>query len=560
MTSKNKNEIFLEIQEELNNMVRGQNRTRIFEKYRQKYGEVVDEILEDGSKKRPNSTLTEKIVMVFHPERYFECPYGNRPKYSKCDSKFTACERNCKCVASKRQKTMLDRYGVRHALQSKKLLDKAGNTWKEKYGVDKLGKINLDQKKQTCIERYGAETPLASSKVQKKIKDSVLEKTGYETNFHNPEIQKSIQEKWARINPDGQRTYLRTKEDIERNQRTSLIEKFGEESANILLDPKKFSEKLKTMTRDQLSVELGCSISLIDKKIHDWGLDEFKGMASYYEIVLCNILDDFGISYDKNTKVIIPPLELGIYIPGKNLAIEFNGLHWHGEVLGKKDRKYHLNKTKMCNEKGIHLIHIFQDEWVNKADIVKSIICNHLGIHETTIYGRKTKVIEISKKVANKFLDENHLQGHTIGTFLQLGLESDGELVSVMTFKRNRGNIELSRFVNKMNYKVIGSASKLFKYALTKITEDIVTYSDRRYFSGHVYEKLGFERVGETQPGYFYFQKANERHDRHHFMKHKLKDKLDIFDPSLSEWENMKNNKWDRIWDCGHYKFIYKNK
>lgn len=89
MTSKNKNEIFLEIQEALNNMVRGQNRTRIFEKYRQKYGEVVDEILEDGSKKRSDSTLTEKIVMVFHLERYFECPYGNRPKYSKCDSKFT---------------------------------------------------------------------------------------------------------------------------------------------------------------------------------------------------------------------------------------------------------------------------------------------------------------------------------------------------------------------------------------------------------------------------------------------------------------------------------------
>ena len=42
--------------------------------------------------------------------------------------------------------------------------------------------------------------------------------------------------------------------------------------------------------------------------------------------------------------------------------------------------------------------------------------------------------------------------------------------------------------------------------------------------------------------------------------KSKLKNKLQKFDESLSEWENMKANGFDRIWDCGHTKWIYKPK
>ena len=39
------------------------------------------------------------------------------------------------------------------------------------------------------------------------------------------------------------------------------------------------------------------------------------------------------------------------------------------------------------------------------------------------------------------------------------------------------------------------------------------------------------------------------------FQKHKLKDKLETFDPNITEWENMKANGYDRIWDCGNMVF-----
>jgi hypothetical protein len=31
-------------------------------------------------------------------------------------------------------------------------------------------------------------------------------------------------------------------------------------------------------------------------------------------------------------------------------------------------------------------------------------------------------------------------------------------------------------------------------------------------------------------------------------------------DPSLTEWENRKNQGWNRIWDCGHSKWTWVNK
>jgi hypothetical protein len=47
---------------------------------------------------------------------------------------------------------------------------------------------------------------------------------------------------------------------------------------------------------------------------------------------------------------------------------------------------------------------------------------------------------------------------------------------------------------------------------------------------------------------------------RNKFQKHKLIDKLEHFDPSISEYENMTNNGYYRIWDCGNNIYVYKRK
>jgi hypothetical protein len=73
----------------------------------------------------------------------------------------------------------------------------------------------------------------------------------------------------------------------------------------------------------------------------------------------------------QHTRDVISPLELDIYIPSSSIAVEFDGLRWHSEEF-EPSPSYHLNKTKMCEEKGVRLLHVFEDEWDFKKDVIKT--------------------------------------------------------------------------------------------------------------------------------------------------------------------------------------------
>jgi len=127
--------------------------------------------------------------------------------------------------------------------------------------------------------------------------------------------------------------------------------------------------------------------------------------------------------------------EIDIFLPDINIGFEFNGLRWHSELF--KEKEYHINKTNLCKLHGIRLIHIFEDDFDFKLDIVKSIISNVIGKSEI-IPARKTTIKRINEKdIVKIFLNENHLQGF-VNTNINYGLYYDGELVSLMTFSKLR--------------------------------------------------------------------------------------------------------------------------
>lgn len=111
-----------------------------------------------------------------------------------------------------------------------------------------------------------------------------------------------------------------------------------------------------------------------------------------------------------SNRSIISPYELDIYIPDKKIAIEYNGLYWHTEEK-RKDKNYHYNKWKMCKEQDIQLITIWEDEWDNKQDIVKSMISHKLGVsQDRRVYARKTTLHPLESSVARSFLDAYHIK------------------------------------------------------------------------------------------------------------------------------------------------------
>lgn len=249
--------------------------------------------------------------------------------------------------------------------------------------------------------------------------------------------------------------------------------------------------------------------------------------------------------------------ELDIYIPSKNIAIEYNGLYWHSEQNGK-DKSYHLNKTTLCESKSIRLIHVFEDEWLYKEQIVKNRLRSILGETKYSIYARKCEVREIPNTQARTFIDKYHIQGY-VNSPIRLGLFYNNRMVACMTFGKRRfdkkDGFELVRYCTVANFRVLGGAGKLLKHFERNWNPTtLISYADRRWSQGGVYKSLGFEFVRNSTPNYWYF-KHSVRYNRIQFQKHKLKEKLTNFDPNLTEYENMKLNGYDRIWDCGNMVF-----
>lgn len=255
--------------------------------------------------------------------------------------------------------------------------------------------------------------------------------------------------------------------------------------------------------------------------------------------------------------------EIDIYIPSLKLGIEYDGLRWHSEQF-VQNNNYHLEKTNECADKGIRLIHIFEDEWIYKNEIVKSRLLNIIGKTPNKIYGRKCEIKFVANDVTRDFLNENHIQGYC-NSSIRYGLYYNGELVSLMTFGKLRKNLgsescdghyELLRFCNKLNTTVIGGASKLFKFFLkTHHPSEVISYADRRWSFGNMYEKLGFTLSHISQPNYFYVI-GNERENRFKYRKDVLVS--EGYDESKSEHQIMLERGIYRIYDCGCLVYKYK--
>jgi hypothetical protein len=255
--------------------------------------------------------------------------------------------------------------------------------------------------------------------------------------------------------------------------------------------------------------------------------------------------------------------EIDVYIPSLKLGIEYNGCRWHSEQFGK-DKYYHLKKTEECNKKGVSLIHIFEDEYKNKKDIVLSKIRHLIKCdNQPKIHGRKCEVCQITYQESKGFLDANHIQGSQKAT-IYLGAKYNNELVGVMTFVKIKDDEwELNRFATDIKYICQGVGGKLFSYFIKNYNPQIVkSFADRRWTineTNNLYTKLGFVLKETLKPDYRYV--IDGYYDRIHkfnFRKGTLHKKYG-FDLTMTENEMAEQLKAYKIWDCGLYKYVWQN-
>ena len=289
---------------------------------------------------------------------------------------------------------------------------------------------------------------------------------------------------------------------------------------------------------------------------------ESDGEVELYSFI-ANIVGNDNVI--KKDRTVLDGHELDIYIPEKKIAFEYDGLYWHCEI-NKPGPKYHLMKTEKCAEKGIRLIHIFEDEWIYKNEICRSRIKNILNACNKTIYARNCTIINVDYKRAKDFINANHIQGYVGGQYAY-GLEYQGRLVSIMTFsslrknmgrKKEDGVYELLRFCSAADIHVVGAAGKLFSHFIKEVApKKVISYADRRWSQGGLYEKLGFTHIHNSQPNYFYIF-GQKRKNRFNFRKDILVSKYGC-PKDETEHNFCLQNHWYRIYDCGSMLYEWKN-
>ena len=515
-----------------------------------------------------------------------------------------------RCHVSKRRETCLEKYGVDNPKKSSDINEKSISNIKKKWGGNHFMKdIEVRKKfKDTMLNRYGVEWAQQSIEISEKSNNKfknnpdrediiesrrvkLINKSEEEKREINLKRVKSIEDKWVKfenfvnyrldkiskssLEKWGEKHHFNVQEIIDKRSMSyyntitkKIISKL---SSNVMY----LSRTNNTNNTDSI-IQLYCSDCKKNFEINRQYLDTryhsniniclicnpILTGKSNMELDVSSFIENYKINVYKNVKNKISK-EIDIYIPDLNLAFEFNGLYWHSDVY--KNNKYHLNKTKECENLGIKLFHIWEDDWIYKQDIIKSMILNKLGKTTNKIGARKCQIKEIvDNKIVRSFLQSNHIQGF-VGSKVKLGLFYNGELVSLMTFgnlrkslgSQSKDNVyELLRFCNKLNTNVVGGASKLFNYFIKNyLPEEVVSYSDSSRSDGNLYKQLGFDLSHETDPNYYWVIDGVRKH-RFNYRKDKLIKQGN--DPNKTEIQIMNEKGFYRIWDCGNKKWILK--
>lgn len=463
------------------------------------------------------------------------------------------------------------------------------------FNIQKNKNAILNKRKQTCLEKYGTDNPsksiqvkeiiseknkLNSKSIVEKSKLTKLEKYG-DSNYNNSSKNKETKLlKYGSENFNNRSKY-----------KTTMLEKFGvdngfklketiETNLNNLLNSKNYSTQFKELFSNRdLSINFlkDKNYSYFDLmnlfnapyyviqvwvtrlELKDYINYKYEG-KSHYEDELNLFINNLGFETIRHDRKILKGQELDIFIPEKNVAIEFDNDYSHNNEL--LDKHYHFNKSYLCEKQNIRLIHIYEYQWQDpiKQNILKSIIKNSLGVNDNILYARKCEIKELSKKDVFEFSNLNSLHGHRNAS-IYLGLFYNNELVQIMTFgkaffsKDNSIDYECIRSITKINTTVIGGMNKLFKYFINKWNPNkILYYVDYNTHIGNSMNKLEFEFINYSKGGIVNISNSKETIEKYGYVFNRKPQ----YHKEIQEY--IKQGKIFSIYDAGVKKYIWTRK
>jgi len=270
------------------------------------------------------------------------------------------------------------------------------------------------------------------------------------------------------------------------------------------------------------------------------------------------------------------PGEIDILVEPLGVAIEFNGLYWHSERAGKGS-DYHQTKTVAARESGLQLIHVWEDDWTDRRDVVVRSVAHRLNatqrIDEPGVLNERDPLLKerlnarslvlapVTSTRASAFLEANHIQGRARATH-HLGLLDDNGLVrAVLSVMRGRsGEWTIERFATRG--VVRGGFTRLLAFAERHIKDSgggvarWVTFADEALSVAGLYVDSGFELDNALPPDYRYVVGRKRVHKFNYRIKRFAEDPSLDFVAGATERELAALNGLARIWDCGKTRWV----
>jgi len=466
-------------------------------------------------------------------------------------------------INEKREKTNLEKWGSKYVSQVDSIKEKIKNTTLKRWGgYTYQSDILMEKVILTNLEKWGLTHSSSSDIIKEKCKKTNLEKWGVENIMFLPNVVKDLNDRF--YNKYGTNSFFKTDIFKKSNLYNPMSDDFFRK--NLIINKNEYYIRYIGNSISKFNCDCGKEHTFLINSInfHNRIRTNSKLCTVCYPIDDQKSIKQLDLTdFIKSifTGEIITNyrdgMEIDIYLPDLKLGFEFNGLYWHSELF--KEKNYHLDKTNHFKLKGIRIIHIWEDLWDFKKEIVKSQIRNWLGVTPNKLFARKCQVKEIDNFKYTNFLENNHIQGYTKAN-LKLGLFYENELISVMSFdnsegrnKMEEGGWNLTRFCSKLNTNVIGGSSKILNHFINEYKPiRIISYADSDWSMGCLYTKLGFSLKSVLKPDYKYIFE-NKRVNKQRFTKKRLKSMgLDI---DKTESELTKEIGIYKIYNVGQLKF-----
>lgn len=276
--------------------------------------------------------------------------------------------------------------------------------------------------------------------------------------------------------------------------------------------------------------------------------------TSVWQQEINDFVQTLQIRTELNNRKILEGLEADIYIPDLKFAIECNGLYWHSVNAGRFEKNHAENKRLIAIKNNIKLLTIFEDEWRDKREIIKSMITHRLN-KSIKKNARDLTIIETKPALLKSFFHENHIDGHAKSSFGLTLTDKDKNIIGACTLRwakngNDKNTLEIARLCFKKNTHVNGGLSRLIKHAkniaIRENAKQLMTYSDNRLGGdGYINASFGFVKL---TPIRFWWTDNYVRFDRFKYKASKLR--------NMSEKEVADEAKVSRIYGCSNSKFV----